>query len=1276
MNFSLKRLCRLFSFKRNAISFKDINNSKLKIDIYNDPVIKARANFDVSEAWLDKILNLHYDDEIKSKYIPELHQISEFERDSLNDLLEYNEWNSIHSNQIRVCEDYLSRFEKSYIEFYEVLSNENIKITQPESNYVTAPNELFNQLESIRTLLSDLNDVFAKTDFNLVEDLTGFSPLPTTNEKISSRISSTWNRFLDKKPQEEYVVRYLLQHYQQVYYNLADMQGMIKNIIEQGNCKIIAGNAGTGKTHISAHIIKELKANDQYVLFFKPKLFNGDNLNFEEKMLELLEAPRDHTFTEVLESLDAFSFNAKKRCVLIFDALNETTKSNIGFSNIWKTSLQSFINKIKHYPNLYVICTLRTSYIDHIWETKPSRILELKGLGTDSDIKAACQNYFSYYKIKPTNFDQADLSYFNIPLLLDLYCKLTNENRVDEVSVSLDINSYLSIFEDYISRLTYEVKRKLTLQKDTLIKSGFEKSSEAFLENNEAIISLNAFSDAFNDSDHTTIDHSIAQAVLEGYLIFIKDFTGGANEIIKHTQQEVGGYLIAAELMRQYPILQDLINSAAFQEKLVGSDAANHHQLRLDILKFLIAMQPDLIKALTDKDGINLSWWYLFNGSQQNIDESIPNYLLNLDDKLIVKDILDISSRQWVNPNHQFNFDFISKVLLKQNLWDFSLEWDYLIYKDADYFWTFVKENQSFLKDFTEDHLKYHLNAAKFISYISSTTITDLRDEATIYLIEFGKILPLSLLKLTIEASKLKDTYIYERLAGCCYGVALNLQNNPHFVSEQLPQMAEELFSLQFAKDASAPVFNYIVIDSIKHLLDLAILKERITFSEVDLERIAKYEFTAPATWTAPNDEQVEAVMKSRETDWPAPIGMDFGIYTIPRLLKEEDISQREAISHVYKRIYELGYRNLDLIADEDEMFNNFYWGHNRLRRGWSIERLGKKYSWMAFYDYAGYLLLNKHLNVSETGTETTYYNRLSDVSIDFSLPLIDYKIDKRLFNENLLQNQTTDPNWAKAVKLNSLYEFFQQSINGNNSTMLYGKVDQGVDDRFKVRSFILVESFFIKNDEDLPALLEATDIVYDEWKHDIHISRDAIRHTYFGELYWADTMPSTSPDTITIPTGKMVKFLRTITPMMAIQEGYGYEQIGQKIEEEGMGRIQFDSEPSLSEYLWESDSGILKGFSEYFPSVKMGKYLELKSDPKTCQILDSQLNPAFYCVHYKDDSHFNSDFNYMRNDLLKKYMADHDLSLVYQIKQHSYDDNSQNRMMKYSLLRHTDITV
>lgn len=169
-------------------------------------------------------------------------------------------------------------------------------------------------------------------------------------------------------------------------------------------------------------------------------------------------------------------------------------------------------------------------------------------------------------------------------------------------------------------------------------------------------------------------------------------------------------------------------------------------------------------------------------------------------------------------------------------------------------------------------------------------------------------------------------------------------------------------------------------------------------------------------------------------------------------------------------------------------------------------------------------------------GSDTTYYNRLSDVSIDFSLPLADYKLCKRLFNENLLQNRTIDPNWAKEIKVDSLNEFFQQSIKGNNSTMLYGKIDQGIDDRFKVRSFILVESFFIKNDEHLPALYRATDINYEGWKHDIHISRDAIRHTYFGELYWADTMPTATPDTVTIPIGKMVKYLTTITPIMAIQ--------------------------------------------------------------------------------------------------------------------------------------------
>jgi hypothetical protein len=114
-------------------------------------------------------------------------------------------------------------------------------------------------------------------------------------------------------------------------------------------------------------------------------------------------------------------------------------------------------------------------------------------------------------------------------------------------------------------------------------------------------------------------------------------------------------------------------------------------------------------------------------------------------------------------------------------------------------------------------------------------------------------------------------------------------------------------------------------------------------------------------------------------------------------------------------------------------------------------------------------------------------------------------------------------------------------------------------------------------------------------------------------------------------------------------------------------------SNPSVSaklNYLWESDSEVLKGSGEYFPSIKMGKDLNLKTEPSMGKIFDNDLQECFNCIEFANENHFSNSMNYMRSDLLKQFMAENNLALLYQVKQHSYDENYEhNRILKFFIL-------
>ncbi|WP_367867570.1 hypothetical protein [Pedobacter sp. WC2423] len=1255
---------------KNSVYVTDIHDSTVKVQVTNIINTIFRRWFRISDKWLEKLSKRFYDEEIQSKYVPELHLSSQFELRNFVDVLSFEHFIEMFQNQVRVCLEYLSKFEGNLGEFDQALAKYSITVINPKNQYIKGISQLKTGIPSYRQLLERLQNQLGQPGFGILSQKNLNNGLGKDFISLSYRVES-WKEFLSKDFIDSHLLRYLINNYNLFYRNIGELNAMLISMMTSSNHKIISGNAGMGKTHLSAHLYNGLKRKGDYALFFKASVFNGDDVDLEHRLLRLLEVPQGYGFEEVLRKLDGFARSRGRRMFFIFDALNETTKSTIGFSDIWKQHLPRLLTMLEDYPNLYVICTLRTSYIDQIWKPVPRQILELSGFVDQEDVYDACKRYFRYYKIEVLNIDTADLSYFSVPLLLDLFCKMINEKRLKVVQVTLDIKSYLEIFERYIASLTFEVKEKMKLAMATAITDGFSASSKLFMDKTEAVVPVDDFAAAFDKSSIIKRDESIAIAVLEGYLVYIKDIGARRAEVVRHTQQEVGGYLIAKELISQTGSLADLIASDFFLRRIIGSNTADHHQLRLDILKFLIAMQPEVITALESEDAITLAWWYLYNGYDTSTNPQVAEYLVKKAREIDTNAMFETTYRKWQSSYTSLDFSFVRKALSDMDQWTLDITWGRFLFQHAGYFQRLVDDNIGDLReDKFIDQIRHH-NMATVIAFILSTTVTDLRDIASVYLIEYGKRFPLELLQLTQDCSKVSDSYIYQRLVCCCYGVALINQHDKVYVSEYLPIIAKTFYQLQFAPEPASPRYNYIVIDSVKHLLDLASLKKAFEVPDSEKKRISLYQFSTFSSWLEPSDAQRQSVDRSRETDWPAPIGMDFGIYTIPRLIDRETISQREAIANVLKRVYELGYQEIQEFRGEN--FNDFYWG-NLSFNSMKAERLGKKYSWIAFFDYAGYLLLNQKIRRPQyDGDNDHIYDRLSDVNIDPSMPSKKYKEAIRLYDGDLMGDRASSEKWSENEKMDVMPPLFQQIFSSQPHTMLYGKVEGRINEEYKVRSFLLTESFFVKRTPELD-LVKANHHNFREWKNDIHVHRDYLRHVYFGELFWADNIPETEMETISIPTGKTITRKFKFEPGDMLREfGSRYHQIGEEFEQTGQETIAFQSETTQSEYLWETDSEYFHGFSEYFPSIKMAKRFNLKSVPQTGQIVDEDLKECYKCIDFKDLLYSNQ-FNYIRNDLLKTYMKENDLSMVYQVKQHSYDESSGARHMKFYVLNIEDI--
>ena len=508
-----------------------------------------------------------------------------------------------------------------------------------------------------------------------------------------------------------------------------------------------------------------------------------------------------------------------------------------------------------------------------------------------------------------------------------------------------------------------------------------------------------------------------------------------------------------------------------------------------------------------------------------------------------------------------------------------------------------------------------------------------------------------------LHYSETNRFYIKERIALVAYGVCLRLQNDKSFIENELNTFAKKLYELQFSAEPEQPTYNYIVIDSYKHIIDLAVLKGVFDLDEANLERLANYSFVK-SDWFAIDEKDIQAVPIAN--NWslspnPDPLGGDFVHYTIPRLDNLNYETRLENTANIYKEIIRLGYISSDDSLAERE--RSFYGGTSLLGSRLKVDRLGKKYSWVAYFNYAGYLLSKNKLGVwkEENSEYKKHYERLSDTEIepsyDENKPNEDRVVQTDFFANRSLENG----DWVNVPNYNILDSLYSK----NDYTLLSAFIDQKLDEEYKTRSWIQAHSFFVNKDQVLEYIEQIQNKEFD-WKDDLY-SSDTLTNTYFGELYWADTIPFKNKDTHSFSIKGTKDITRVISHFEVRESGeLNYEDIGREITETISEACHFDYEQTLIDFLWETNSKEIPTLRCDIPAPNISKSLELTVDSSKTKILDSNLEECFqeYYAEYELNS---ENFHYFRTDLLEKYLKDTNQLLMYQLKQYTYDQAANN---------------
>ena len=1091
----------------------------------------------------------------------------------------------------------------------------------------------------------------------------------------------------------------------------------------------ILGDAGIGKTHIACNICDDRLKNGLPALFVRGNLFTTEQ-PIEVQLQDILGIPRSYSWHEFLQALSAAAEAYQTRIPLIIDGLNESIH-NGAFSKIWKDGLEGFRHEIAQAKNVVLITTCRKSYKKTIWDDEfPPNCVYVEGFNTDEMKQEAIDKYFDAYKIKadPTG---TTLAHFQHPIYLKIFCENKNPTREKEVDIPVGDQTLFEIFDEYLEQCNKEVCKRLGLHPNTIIvHSALDKMAEYLWKHRSRDIPFEDLIYLVDGLPRNELDwqssktHAIES---EGLLLIYRDWSGDT-EVVRFTFDLLGGYLIARYLVQQtanrrqsyfhhvvlnifgeerenlHPILSVIKKSLMrlfpakirrFLHNLWIPKTA--HPMYEDIGRCLAALFPietgEYLYDLTEnKIARYFSICALFEISPQYVNTDCINRIscifLEKPDSRVP--LLGLAETTIGNPDHPFYAPFWSKQLSALSMSERDLSWTKHVRENREKFERMVmrfEENCQNSQGLSEVSVKRLHLLAEHIMWILTSTVRPLRDQATRALYWYGRCFPQKFFEdLVMKSFTINDPYVSERMLAATYGIAMARQNDfedTSFVTEILPEYAKQLYEKMFKSDAPHSTTHILARDYARRTIDIALIHHPDLLTADERERI-----TPPFTDGGIREwDEREKHGAGEYQKGPAPLQMDFENYTLGSLVKDrgnynyDHPEYKRVRANILWRIYDLGYSSDDF-GEIDALLNRQNQVYARSADGRKTDRYGKKYSWIAFYELAGFrqdndLLPDYHENV-----------RILDTDIDPSFPDEQYRYD--LVKKDFLGDRNTShkewvfksnhpdlTNYLKVDRFCADLEMDRLCGEDGPWVLLWGSLSQ--EDKKDNRDiFALIQGLIVKPEEVEAIVKTFTNQEARDRSNMPFCPEDYC--TYAGEVPWCDTYPKNSCAEIQIEIGKIlvperrVKLLRNDKPIPS-EEIYELSDSITDLLEKGdedtlkawlternleiaieTGEIEeteykiFEVLVSVRENNWEDHrSAINSNRNVAIPSRQIAEALGLCGRPQSFDLFEKEnAKRASITFCYGERWGEMQRFTYLRQDLLERYLTETGSELIW----------------------------
>ena len=718
----------------------------------------------------------------------------------------------------------------------------------------------------------------------------------------------------------------------------------------------VVAAAGLGKTHLAAQLTAPTGRPTAGVFIQGGRLRAGESLDDLACRIPGLKVDR---FEDLLEALNSAGARAGARIPLVIDGLNEAERPSE-----WRTLLDELMPALGDFPNVLVIVTLR--------EVLAARAVPDEAVPIDlewyqSEVEDMVEAYFDHYLINAAGA-WLPTGMFHNPLFVRMYCEAANPLRQEPVGVEALPTSLVGVFELYrdgvIQRLAQDPAR-VPVPADQIKRRLATLALEMWTRGVRRLPSDEA--KAILDRGETNWDESLFRRLEEEGVLLRDEVDGGDDTEAGVLFDRFAGYLIADALLVRMPYaeVEDRLAEATLWNSLGGEDGRSFGE---DVAVSLIGLVPrrfgghHLWRHAPDE---HRSWVLVqeLDSESEFLDDSTVDELATL---IVTQNWQAPRSlgyrhrhpfdRLWevrTSPAHRLNADFLDRVLRLLPLPERDRRWtEWVRYRAGD---LVVDDLKGLIEYWTGDLDRSEADDldALAIAWLLTSTHQDVRDLATKALQRYGRPEPKRVFDLATRMLDVDDPYVVERVVGAAFGAASAHQmpdpGGPfeHALAAWLAELRN-----RFLEGGSTPTSHELLRNYIRATFELGrILHRGAVPAGVD-------PFAVPFAAVPPAPVMADDDPNAKECD--STFGIDFENYVIGSAIEGrgnydfEHPDFRRARGEVMARVWDLGWRAA-LLGDIDRAIAETAsrYGHERAK----VERYGKKYGWIAYYELIGRLV-------------------------------------------------------------------------------------------------------------------------------------------------------------------------------------------------------------------------------------------------------------------------------------------------------------------------------